>query len=79
MVQLSSAMAPKALLKRDQKELDLSSAADYAAAEKAIATRRAHAADWAHIFTWCELVQCAPLQAKPTAIAAYIAALADKG
>jgi integrase len=39
-------------------------------------TRRAYAADWAHFSEWCRAASCTPLPAEPTAVAAYLAALA---
>src|SRR5215213_6807202 len=48
----------------------------YAADALAPATLRAYAADWRHFCAWCAAAGCAPLPAPPTAVAAYLAALA---
>src|SRR3954452_8631758 len=48
----------------------------YAAAALAPATLRAYAADWRHFCAWCAEAGFAPLPAPPTAVAAYLAALA---
>ena len=48
----------------------------YAADALAPATLRAYAADWRHFCGWCAEAGCAPLPAPPTAVAAYLAALA---
>jgi site-specific recombinase XerD len=57
----------------------LSSAAAYAAAEKAEATRLAYGSDFRDFRTWCESQKLAPLPASPATVAAYVAVLADRG
>jgi site-specific recombinase XerD len=57
----------------------LRSARDYAAAEKADATRLAYGADFADFARWCSARGCEPLPAAATALAGYVAALADSG
>jgi len=57
----------------------LRSAAEYAQADKADATRRAYLSDFRDFFTWCEAVQAEPLPASIETTAAYLAQLADKG
>jgi integrase len=54
----------------------LDAAKAYAQDALAPATRRAYAADWAHFAAWCRETGCPPLPAAPTAVAAYLAALA---
>jgi Phage integrase, N-terminal SAM-like domain len=55
------------------------SAAGYAADEKAAATRRAYRADWQNFQTWCKSAKAHPLPASPATTAAYLADLADSG
>jgi site-specific recombinase XerD len=55
------------------------SAAGYAADEKAAATRLAYRSDWRHFQTWCEGAKANPLPASPATTAAYLADLADSG
>jgi hypothetical protein len=55
------------------------SAAGYAADEKAAATRRAYRSDWRHFQAWCESAKAHPLPASPSTAAAYLAHLADSG
>ncbi len=55
------------------------SAASYAADEKAAATRRAYRSDWRHFQTWCENAKAHPLPASPGTTATYLAHLADSG
>jgi site-specific recombinase XerD len=57
----------------------LSSAATYAQAEKADATRRAYRSDFEDFRTWCERRKLEQLPASPATVAAYIAVLADRG
>ena len=57
----------------------LRSAAEYAQAEKADATRRAYLSDFRDFHTWCERVQASALPASIETTAAYLAQLADKG
>ena len=58
---------------------DFSSADVYARAEKSPATLRAYQADLRHFAAWCERVNEAFVPARPEAVAAYIASLADQG
>lgn len=57
----------------------LTSAAGYAAEEKAAATRRAYRSDWADFGSWCLSRQAVDLPAAPETVAAYLAHLADTG
>jgi site-specific recombinase XerD len=57
----------------------LTSAAGYAAEEKAAATRRAYRSDWRHFQTWCKGAKADPLPASAGMVAAYLAQLADAG
>jgi site-specific recombinase XerD len=57
----------------------LTSAAAYASAEKAAATRLAYRGDWRDFETWCNAMQVASLPATPAAVAGYLAHLADTG
>jgi site-specific recombinase XerD len=57
----------------------LTSAAGYAAEEKAAATRRAYRSDWGHFQAWCKSKKADPLPASPATVAAYLAQLADAG
>lgn len=58
---------------------ELRSAQDYAAAEKADATRRAYRSDWQDFAGFCADRGVASLPAAAATLAAYAAALADKG
>lgn len=64
-----------------QIELSLESAKAYARAEKASATRRAYASDFAAFSAWCERQEGSPLPlpAEPEIVAAYLASMADGG
>jgi site-specific recombinase XerD len=55
----------------------LTSAAGYALAEKADATRRAYRADLSRFCAWCESVGAATLPAEASTVAAYLAHCAD--
>jgi site-specific recombinase XerD len=55
------------------------SAAGYAAEEKAAATRRAYRSDWLQFQAWCEGATTQSLPASPATAAAYLAHLADSG
>jgi site-specific recombinase XerD len=57
----------------------LTSAAGYAAEEKAAATRRAYRSDWRAFETWCRRANTCPLPASAAAVAAYLAHVADAG
>lgn len=57
----------------------LKSAYDYALEEKAPATRRAYASDFAHFEAWCATMAAEPLPASVATLAAYLASLADAG
>lgn len=57
----------------------LTSAANYAAAEKSANTRRAYRSDWDHFTTWCASLQLGTIPAAPASIAGYLAHLADSG
>ncbi|MCC6630175.1 MAG: site-specific integrase [Chloroflexi bacterium] len=54
-------------------------AADLARRTRAPATARAYAADWADFAAWCAEHGLAPLPAAPDAVAAYLAALVERG
>ena len=55
------------------------SVAEYAAAEKAPATRKAYRADWQHFLAWSERVGNPFLPAEPASVCAYIAEIANSG
>jgi site-specific recombinase XerD len=57
----------------------LKSAADYAAASKSEATRRAYRSDWQDFARWCAVHAVEALPAAPATLAAYLAQLADRG
>ncbi len=57
----------------------LERAADYAAAEKADATRRAYQSDFNHFRAWCGRSGKTPWPASVGTVAAYLASLADAG
>jgi Phage integrase, N-terminal SAM-like domain len=57
----------------------LTSAARYAAEEKAAATKRAYRSDWRAFRAWCDGAKSDPLPASPATVAAYLAHLADSG
>lgn len=57
----------------------LTSAASYAADEKALATRLAYRSDWRHFTAWCAAADTRVLPAEPATVAAYLAHLADSG
>jgi hypothetical protein len=57
----------------------LEGAADLARAEKAPATKRAYASDFAIFRVWCAEQGLCPLPAEPAAVAAFIAAEAARG
>ena len=50
-----------------------------ATAEKAAATRRAYASDWADFAAWCAARGATPLPAHGGIVAAYLSDLADRG
>jgi site-specific recombinase XerD len=58
---------------------EIESAAEYARAEKAAATRRAYRSDFALFRSWCEAKRVPALPAAPKAVAAFLAAEADRG
>jgi len=58
---------------------DLASAAAFAAADSAPATRRAYASDWRRFTAWCAGHALDPLPATPGAVAAFLAAEAGQG
>jgi site-specific recombinase XerD len=58
---------------------ELEDAANYAQAGKAAATRRAYGSDFALFRSWCEVKRIAPLPASPEAVAAFLAAEANRG
>jgi site-specific recombinase XerD len=58
---------------------NLARAADYAAAEKAAATRRAYRSDFRDFESWCGTRELIALPASPETAAAYFAHLADAG
>ena len=60
-------------------ELDLRRAADYARAEKAMATRKAYRTDYAIFSFWCEERGLSALPALYETVAAYLAYEADRG
>ena len=54
-------------------------AAGYARAEKAPATRRAYRSDFQQFCSWCETKRVPALPACPKAVAAFLAAEANRG
>jgi len=58
---------------------DLDHAAEYARAEKASATRRAYATDYAIFSAWCVERGAAPLPASPVVVAAFLGSEARRG
>jgi site-specific recombinase XerD len=72
-------VVPSPELATEHVQRALSSAADYARAEKAEATRRAYRADFAHFAAWCERASASALPASIETVAAYLASLADAG
>jgi site-specific recombinase XerC len=60
-------------------EPEIESAAEYARAEKAAATRRAYRSDFALFSSWCEAKRLPTLPAAPEAVAAFLAAEANRG
>jgi site-specific recombinase XerD len=56
----------------------LSSARDYALADKADATRAAYFSDFSDFSRWCETVERSPLPAEAPTVAAYLATLAER-
>lgn len=56
----------------------LNAAREFALSEKADATRRAYASDFADFVAWCEGFDLEPLPAAPATVAAYLAALVDR-
>ena len=60
-------------------EVAAEAAAEFIAASKADATRRAYASDWRDFTTWCAAHQQADLPAAPATVAAYLGALASGG
>lgn len=57
----------------------LKSAADYAAASKSEATKRAYRSDWQDFVGWCDRSGAAALPASAATLAGYLAQLADSG
>jgi site-specific recombinase XerD len=60
-------------------EPEIESAAAYARAEKAAATRRAYRSDFALFRCWCETKRLPALPASPEAVAAFLAVEANRG
>jgi site-specific recombinase XerD len=60
-------------------ETAVEAAADFIAASKATATRRAYASDWRDFAAWCTAHQQTELPAAPATVAAYLGALASAG
>jgi site-specific recombinase XerD len=60
-------------------EPELEEAASYTRAEKAEATRRAYRSDFALFRAWCETKRVPALPAAPEAVAAFLAAEANRG
>jgi site-specific recombinase XerD len=58
---------------------ELEEAAGYARAEKAESTRRAYKSDFAQFRSWCEVKHIPALPADPAAVAAFLAAEANRG
>jgi hypothetical protein len=58
---------------------EIESAAAYARAEKAAATRRAYRSDFGLFRSWCEAKRVSALPAVPEAVAAFLAAEASRG
>jgi site-specific recombinase XerD len=58
---------------------EIESAAEYARAEKAAATRRAYRSDFALFRSWCEAKRVPALPAAPKAVAAFLATEANRG
>ena len=75
----TSAKAPNTALKETRFGALSPSVAEYAAAEKAPATRKTYRADWQHFSTWCDERVESTLPAKAATICNYIAELADSG
>ena len=60
-------------------EIDEALADGYVQAASAKATERAYDSDFADFSAWCKPLGLAPLPAKPSTVAAYLASLADLG
>ena len=58
---------------------EIESAAEYARAEKAVSTRRAYRSDFTLFRSWCEAKHVPALPATPEAVAAFLAAEANRG
>ena len=58
---------------------EIDPAMGYAEAEKAIATRRAYAADWRDFAAWCAFRGATALPAHVGIVAAYLSSMADSG
>src|SRR5215475_13330900 len=58
---------------------EMEEAAGYARAEKAEATRRAYRSDFALFRSWCDTKRVPALPSSPEAVAAYLAAEANRG
>jgi hypothetical protein len=58
---------------------EIDPAMGYAEAEKAIATRRAYAADWRDFAVWCASRGATALPAHVGIVAAYLSSMADSG
>jgi hypothetical protein len=58
---------------------DLAAVRAFAHAEKASATRKAYASDWAIFRSWCAARDATPLPAAPATVAAFLAAEAEAG
>jgi len=58
---------------------ELEAAHEYALQEKAAATRKAYATDWAIFDDWCNARHLEPLPAAPETVAAFLASQADQG
>src|SRR6516165_10088956 len=60
-------------------EAEIDATMAYAEAEKAAATRRAYASDWADFTAWCAARSASPLPAHVGIVAAYLSWLAESG
>jgi hypothetical protein len=70
--------APRPVAPAPSIERELQSAARYAASALAPATRRSYERDWRVFAEWCVACGLQPMPAAPEAVAAFLAAEADR-
>jgi site-specific recombinase XerD len=76
---MENALVPSTDCGQKSLEMAVEAAADFIAASKSTATRRAYASDWRDFASWCTAHGQTELPAAPATVAAYLGALASAG